>query len=212
MRNKILLLALLLTSACSFTREAGDAWIVSIPPIESDTFKPASTGAPSLKILLPSAPDQLDTRRVALHRDDGALDYYDGMRWGDFLPLMLQSIVTRDLGASGAVGAVVPDSSPLPARNQLQLQVLKFSIWHEPDGIKAIIQLGYQLTNRGMIRDSGVVEGTQMLESETQAGIRGGFAGAYHQTLLQLVGVMNKARSRGLLLALDKPAIKAVAP
>lgn len=174
-------------TACSFQREAGDEYVASIPAAGASPRAVVAAGAPSLKVMLPDMPTRLDTRRVALERSDGATDYYAEMRWPDFLPLVLQAALVRDLAASGRFSSVIADTSPLPTQNLLQTRVIDFAVQHAADGKYALVRLRYQVLHGEQAGAFDIVEGRSDLQAETPSGIRDALGRAYAQATAQLI-------------------------
>jgi cholesterol transport system auxiliary component len=79
-----------------------------------DPANPTATGGPpvvwQLSIVLPEAPDSLDTVRIALLQPNGQLDYYANSNWQDRLPFLVQSSLVEAFEASGRTPGVGRDS------------------------------------------------------------------------------------------------------
>lgn len=77
---------------------------------------PAAPTGPALPVQLvvdePSAPLSLNTVRIPVETDAGALDYYAGVGWTDRLPALVQSRLREGFEQSGRLAAVVgPDAT-----------------------------------------------------------------------------------------------------
>ena len=184
--NRFLLIALVAISlsACSFERDGGEGFLVRLPAV-TETPTVAAKSAPTLEVILPDAPAQLDSRRVGLRRPDGAFDYYAGMRWADFLPLVVQSALVRDLSHDGLVAAS-DDTTPGPWLYQLDSSIEYWSVRHPPEGPVASLKLTWHLSKARVPIASGEAEGLQSLDAESPRGIAAAFAGAYAQAEQQL--------------------------
>src|SRR5580704_6642171 len=77
-------------------------------------LEPALTPAPAgatpvdwaLEVDLPDAEDSFDSRRIALIKADGTMDYYANAEWPDRLPVLVQTALVAAFEASGRVPGV----------------------------------------------------------------------------------------------------------
>lgn len=191
MRSKALLFAgLLLISACSFTREVGDRWVMTLPNTNSAEGERVGTATynSTLKVELPESPSHLETQRVAVTRPDGALDYYAGARWADMLPLHVQQALVGGLQQQGIYRQVVSDEVAAPTMYHLFLQMRDFSVTHQGGQPQAVLSFGYTLQKNLKVLHSGTASGQAMLTGESRAEIQQGFAEAYQQLVMDLAG------------------------
>ena len=59
-----------------------------------------------LSIVLPDAPDSLDTTRIVLEHANHTMDYYADATWPDRLSLLVQSALLDAFQASNRISAV----------------------------------------------------------------------------------------------------------
>ena len=201
MRRALNLIFFLALSACSFQREAGDDWIMTLPGSEHpvDTVESAPVGAAALKVNLPDAPSWLDSRRVAVRRPDGALDYYAGARWADMLALQLQGALVASLSQSGGPASrfsqVVADDVAAPTPYRLNVMISSFEVRHDAGQPPiATVAIGFALQRDLKDILGGTAAGQTPLAGETRADISRGFADAYRQMADDLAKQLEKAR------------------
>ncbi|HXC56055.1 MAG TPA: ABC-type transport auxiliary lipoprotein family protein, partial [Rhizomicrobium sp.] len=59
-----------------------------------------------MSIVLPDAPDSLDSARIALVQPNNQLDYYANSSWQDRLPFLVQSTLIDAFESSGRIASV----------------------------------------------------------------------------------------------------------
>lgn len=144
MRSKTMFLALSvlpLLVGCNFSldRQGGEAFLMDLPPVVAAPREHPLKG--SLTVLLPSADGVLDTRRVALRRPDGAVDYYQGARWADFLPLLVRDSTAQTLASRQLVQLVQTDDHSAPGPYRLQLAIEAFQAEYMQLGRPPVVRL-----------------------------------------------------------------------
>ena len=196
MASKFAAIALLLfCTACSFTRDVGDEWVMGLPasnPAEAVGTK--TTKVDSLKVELPECPSYLETQRVAVKRPDTALDYYQGVRWADMLPLLLQQALVGSLQGEGIYRQVVSDEVAAPTPYRLQTQIREFYVIHDQDRPQAVMVLGYSLQKNLKTIHAGQVEGRAYLNGEDRMEIQQGLAAAYQNLVRDLSAQLASAK------------------
>jgi cholesterol transport system auxiliary component len=65
----------------------------------------------NLEVPVPTAPQGLNTQRIALRRSTVSLDYYAGVNWIDVAPEMVQTVLVQSFENSGAIAGVARDST-----------------------------------------------------------------------------------------------------
>jgi cholesterol transport system auxiliary component len=72
-------------------------------------------GAPhvqwNLEVPVPTAPQGLNTQRIALRRSPVSLEYYAGVNWIDVAPEMMQTALVQGFENSGAITGVARDAT-----------------------------------------------------------------------------------------------------
>lgn len=81
-----------------------------------------------LRILVepPSAASGLNTARIALKPDPTLLDYFANAMWIDVVPIMVQTLMTESLDASGALDVLGPDAIGLRPDYILKIHIREF--------------------------------------------------------------------------------------
>jgi len=82
----------------------------------------------------PTAPESLDTDRIALTRNQIELDYFAGSAWTDRVPRLLQGLIIDALENSGRIVAVGRDSSDISPDYQLQTDLRDFQARYTGSG------------------------------------------------------------------------------
>lgn len=84
-----------------------------------------------LSIVLPEAPDSLDTNRIVLQQADGTMDLYANAEWPDRLSLLVQSALLDAFQASNRIAAVARDTDGLKSDYLLQTDIRDFEAVYE---------------------------------------------------------------------------------
>ncbi len=96
---------------------------------------PPAGGGPrvgwQLSIVLPEAPDSLDTDRIALEQPGGTVDFYANAVWPDRLSLLVQSALIDAFGASNRITAVGRDTEGLKSDYLLETDIRDFEAVYE---------------------------------------------------------------------------------
>ncbi len=74
----------------------------------------------------PSAAGGLNTARIALRPDATSLDYYANALWIEVVPIMVQTLITESLDASGSLDVLGPDAASLKPDYILRLHIREF--------------------------------------------------------------------------------------
>ena len=92
---------------------------------------PAPTGATptawALEVDLPDAEDSFDTRRIALIKADGTMDYYASAEWPDRLPVLVQTALVAAFEASGRVPGVARTQDGTHADYEMDVEIRDFA-------------------------------------------------------------------------------------
>jgi len=150
------------------------------PPI------PPAGGGPrvgwQMSIVLPDAPDSLDTSRIVLEQPDGTMDYYANATWPDRLSLLVQSALLDAFQASNRISAVARDTDGLKSDYLLQTDIRDFEAVYETADTAptAVVRIQARLVG---VRSRAIV---QALNARAEAP-----AGA--NTVPAVVAAMNQA-------------------
>jgi cholesterol transport system auxiliary component len=92
-----------------------------------------------LVVAQPTAPQVLDTQRIALERAPNIMDYYANAQWPDSLTALLQSLLIEAFEKSGKVSAVGRESAGLRADYVLSTEIRNFEAFYQiPDSVPKI--------------------------------------------------------------------------
>jgi cholesterol transport system auxiliary component len=86
-------------------------------PPQIFTLNPARGGGGAarvqwnLEVAVPSAPQGLNTQRIALRRSPVSLEYYGNATWTDVAPEMVQTVLVQSFENSGAITGVARDAT-----------------------------------------------------------------------------------------------------
>jgi len=94
-------------------------------------LQPAPGGAVpvdwTLEVDLPDAEDSFDSRRIALIKADGTMDYYADAEWPDRLPVLVQTALVAAFEASGRVPGVGRTQDALHADYEMGVEIRDFA-------------------------------------------------------------------------------------
>lgn len=118
----------------------------SSAPIQLYMLKPlggASTAGPkvtfSLAVTTITGSEHLDSSRIALIKNDSAIDFYADSAWTDHLPVLVQNALVEAFEDSGRIAAVASDSEGFHADYLLQAELRDFEAHYDaPDGIPTV--------------------------------------------------------------------------
>ncbi len=92
-----------------------------------------------LVVVVPVAPESLDTERIALTRNGIVLDYFAGSAWTDRAPALLQGLMVDALQNSGRIVAVGRGSSDLNPDYLLETELRDFEARYAGAGVPPTI-------------------------------------------------------------------------
>jgi cholesterol transport system auxiliary component len=165
------------------------------------SFGPVAS-APSvpwqLVVTVPTAPDSLDTERIALERSANTMDYYANSQWTDRVPLLMQSLLVEAFEKSGRIAAVGRESAGIHADYILQTDIRDFSAHYAVIDTPPKIRIGMGAKLVGALNRE--VIGSVAFEDEAQAAannrpnIVAAFSQAAGATIGRIVGWTLQAR------------------
>lgn len=89
------------------------------------------SGAPvqrtSLAVDAPTAPENIDSDRIALTRGVTRFDYFAGATWTDRVPVLLRTLLVEAFEANGRIADVWTDPDSMSAGYVLQTQIRAFN-------------------------------------------------------------------------------------
>ena len=93
-----------------------------------------------MSIVLPQAPDSLDTNRIVLVHETMQMDFYANASWQDRVPFLVQSALIEAFEASGRIAAVGRDTDGLKSDYLLQTDIRDFQARYDaPDAPPTVV-------------------------------------------------------------------------
>jgi cholesterol transport system auxiliary component len=145
-----------------------------------------------LTVVLPEAPDSLDTARIVLVQPNNQMDFYAAAAWPDRLPFLVQSALVETFEASGRIAAVGRDTEGLKSDYLLQTDIRDFQARYDVADAPpvAVVRIGAKL----IAAHGRTIVQSRILHSEVQttensvAGAVAALDQALSDTLAQIVG------------------------
>jgi ABC-type uncharacterized transport system auxiliary subunit len=195
MKNILLIILVLFSSACSFNPvDRGQGRMLMLYPV--DQSKPASHStymSGHLVVQYPTADAALDSYRVALVNTTGRLDYYSATRWVDFLPLIVQNALVDTLSGAALFETVTSEDTEMRPDYFLKTRISGFEAVYPTDDPATMpeihVQLDFLLTGRGHdgLQRKFSTTGHQQAKTDTVAGIHDAFKSAFAKAQLQML-------------------------
>jgi cholesterol transport system auxiliary component len=145
-----------------------------------------------MSIVLPEAPDSLDTNRIALEQPDGTMDYYANAAWPDRLSLLVQSALLDAFQASNRIAAVARDTDGLKSDYLLQTDIRDFEALYESADTapSAVVRIQARLVG---VRSRAIVKSLEaraeaQADANTVPAVVAAMNQALGQTMSQIVG------------------------
>ncbi len=191
--------ALLVTGAVSVALSACSSIIGPPDPPPLYLLRPPlppAGGGPrvgwQMSIVLPDAPDSLDTTRIALEQPDGTMNFYANAAWPDQLSLVVQSALLDAFQASNRIAAVAKDTDGLKSDYLLQTDIRDFEAVYETADTapNAVVRIEARLVG---VRSRAIVKSlTARAETPAAANtvpaVVAAMNDALGQTMSQIVG------------------------
>lgn len=100
----------------------------------------ATDAAWQLAVAQPSAPQSLDTERIALALTPETMDYYANSAWQDRAPVIVQRALLEGFENSGKIAAVARDTQGIRADYLLQTDLRSFEARYDaPDMVPTVV-------------------------------------------------------------------------
>lgn len=183
--------ALALLTACSLATpvDIGNAHRITLPSVA-----PSVTSKPIRKALIvshPTAPESLDTFRMAFTDKDNNLAYFSGMRWADFLPSLVQESAVNSLSATGIYTDVMSDESIALGAQILQIEIKNFKAMYDASNAPATWNIGISFVwrnanNFALIKEQ-VISAKSQATHDTQEANEAAIMNAYREVMRQMV-------------------------
>jgi cholesterol transport system auxiliary component len=175
---------------------------LSPPAIEAGAATPR---VDALAVSRPRAAPALDTTSIAISRPGQAFDYYEGVRWAESTPAMVQQLLVQSLASAGIYTAVVTAPTRVPFNQLLDVELRRFEAVSDSDASppRVVVQLQFTLVDakRGQRLGSGVATG----EAAATENRRGAVIAAWQQAMTAAL-VETVARVREAASAAPAPA------
>lgn len=186
-----LLSFVLLLIACSLATpvDIGNAHRITLPSVA-----PSVRSKPGRKALIvshPTAPESLDTFRMAFIDKDNNLAYFSGMRWADFLPSLVQESVVNSLSATGMYTDVMSDESIALGAQILQIEIKNFKAMYDASNAPATWNIGLNFVwrnanNFALIKEK-VISAKSQATHDTQEANEAAIMNAYREIMRQMI-------------------------
>lgn len=88
----------------------------------------------------------LETERIAVVQPDSRFDYYEGVRWSEPAPQMLQQQLVRALSADGRFATVVAAPSRVPVDLLLDVELRRFEAVQASPGATPVVRVELQVS------------------------------------------------------------------
>lgn len=93
-----------------------------------------------LSVVLPDAPDSLDTNRIALVQPSNEWDFYANSSWQDRVPFLVQSALIEAFESTGRIPAVGKDTQGLKSDYLLETDIRDFQARYDvADGTPTVV-------------------------------------------------------------------------
>ncbi|HEY0107734.1 MAG TPA: ABC-type transport auxiliary lipoprotein family protein [Rhizomicrobium sp.] len=150
-------------------------YLLKPPPL------PPSGGAHvpwQMSVVLPEAPDSLDTSRIALVQAGGTMDYYADAVWQDRLSLLVQSALIEAFESGGRIGAVGRDTEGFKSDYLLETDIRDFQAHYDaPDAVPtAVVRIAAKMVDAhtrtitlALVADSTVPAGANSVPAAVAA-------------------------------------------
>jgi cholesterol transport system auxiliary component len=203
-----------LTGGClglgSGSKEKIETFLLSAPQIEAVTATPQ---ADALAVSRPRASPALDTTSIAISRPGQAFDYYEGVRWAEPTPAMLQQLLVQSLTASGAYTTVLTSPTRVPFSQVLDVELRRFEAvgTAEDSPPRVIVQLQFTLIDakRGQRLGSAIATGEAVASENRRAAV---IAAWQQATSAALVETVARVRESAASSAGSNGAAPTIAP
>ena len=156
---------------------------------------PTTTGVPvnwQISIILPEAPQSLDSDRIALVQPNGQMDYYANAAWQDRVPFLVQTALIEAFEANTRIRAVGRDTDGLRSDYFLQTDIRDFQARYDvPDGIPtAVVRFSVKLIQaRGRVITQIMIAHSEVAATANSVpAVAAAFNQALSDALGQVVG------------------------
>lgn len=161
-----------------------ETYRLSVPTVAT----PAAARLPlALTVARPRAPQSLDTDRIAVVQPGLRFDHYNGLRWSDPAPQMIQSLLVGSLQAFGRYEAVLSAPSRVATDLLLDVQLQRFEASYAALGAAPVVYVQMQLTlidaRRGQRLSSLVATGQSPSEADRRGEVMAAFERATSEAL-----------------------------
>jgi cholesterol transport system auxiliary component len=154
---------------------------------------PAAARLPlALTVARPRAPQSIDTDRIAVVQPGLRFDHYNGLRWSEPAPQMLQSLLVGSLQASGRYEAVLSAPSRVVGDLLLDVELQRFEASYAAPGAAPVVHVQMQLTlvdaRRGERLSSLIATGQSAAAADRRGDVMVAFEKATTDALSSVTG------------------------
>ena len=124
----LLVVTLCCLAGCSSGLLESDREPAEIYRLQAPTIETRAAAAVPVSVLVPRlrTSQSLNTERIATLRPGHRFDYFEGVRWSESAPLMLQQLVVETLSRDGRFALVATSPARIPAEYTLDLELRRF--------------------------------------------------------------------------------------
>jgi len=201
MKRIVVAFVALLASGCihlgpESKSEKIETFRLSAPQIDAGAATPRSD---ALAISRPRTAPALDTTSIAITRPGQAFDYYEGVRWAEPTPAMVQQLLLQSLTASGVYATVVSAPTRVPFNHLLDVELRRFEAVSDSDASppRVVVQMQFTLVDakRGQRLGTGVATGEAIATENRRGAVIGAWQQAMSAALNDIVARVRESAS-----------------
>ncbi len=168
--------------------EPPETYRLAVPAIDGTA---AARLPVAMTVARPRAPQSLDTDRIAVVQPGLRFEHYNGLRWSESAPQMLQSLLVGSLQASGHYEAVMSAPSRVVADLLLDVELRHFEAIYADPGVAPVVHVQLQLTlvdgRSGKRLASHLAYGQSPAASDRRGEVMAAFERATTEALVSVV-------------------------
>ncbi|MGH6989349.1 MAG: ABC-type transport auxiliary lipoprotein family protein [Stellaceae bacterium] len=140
----------------------------------------------------PSASAALDTKRIALRRNELSFNYFANADWADSVPSMVQALLVDSLQRSGHATAVSRDTMAIRGDVELRIDMRHFEADYATGHTRPVVRIEFGLmlvrvSDRSTIATRTVVA-TRAPRANTVPAVVAAFNRALHEAMVETIG------------------------
>lgn len=146
-----------------------------------------------LKVALPGSPQHLDTTLLSSRQIFGgtnitALSHYDGVRWRDTLPVIIQERLIDYLNISHRFGQVLSPALGTPTTHTLQLDLKDFQVDYDSNHPIALVSWrAYLINSEGELLAERTFQNKKIIQTDAMVPVLQGLNLAFQENSHKLL-------------------------